>query len=77
MVWLFPLLSTLAGALALFLSKPERKGLAWIASLLILVPGIWQAATQRADHLHKRELERQAVRLLYLQTISSWTLLPR
>jgi hypothetical protein len=53
-----------AGALGLFLSKPERKGRAWTAAICILLAAVVQTRDWYSGHRDERAMRRVAVDML-------------
>lgn len=59
MTWPIPLIAAAIALLTLFLSKPERKKLAWVTALVIVSYGTWQARGDYSDERTKVELQRR------------------
>lgn len=75
MNWLFYLIAGLATALALFLSKPEKRVLAWITVFLIFLPSGWQAYNAYQTQRTNRELQEHLTKKLSGKTNSFLTLI--
>jgi hypothetical protein len=86
MTWAIPILASIAAFVALWLSRPERKWVAILASALTLVAGAWEAGFLRAQNQVEARIEanahyrlrlatnrfKGAIKLLVSETDASW-----
>lgn len=75
MNWSLPLIAGLAASLSLFLSKPEKRILAWITVCLVLLPSGWQAHDTYQREKTDSELKKHLTIKISRQTSSFLVLL--